>query len=220
VTWVQADAEAEARYRELDGQPVGATSIPRLLGAMRDDSWRVRRLAAERLGALEATPETVQQLITMLGQRDDTGARNAAAAVLAQLGLPALPAVVVLLQHVDPDQRKFAADILGELRRTEAVVPLVAALEDGDANVRTAAAEALGRIGGPESRRALEKLLVSSDVMLRVCALEGLAHQRLPVALPVLVPLLNDPLTRRSAWRLMGHLHHPTASCCGPCVTC
>ncbi len=212
MTLLQADADAEARYRQLDAQASGAPAIPGLLAALHDESWRVRRLAAERLGALQATPETVQQLVAMLGQRDDTGARNAAASVLAQLGIAVLPSMVTLLRHADPDQRKFAADILGELRRTEAVASLVAALDDGDANVRTAAAEALGRVGGPEARRSLEKLLGSADVMLRVCALEGLSQLGLPVPLPALVPLLNDPLTRRSAWRLLGHVNHPTAS--------
>ncbi len=212
MTWLQADADAEGRYRALDALPVVPSSIPALLTALHDESWRVRRLAADRLGALEPTPATVKQLVAMLGQRDDTGARNAAAAVLAQLGAPAVPAIVELLGHSDPDQRKFAADILGSLRRTEAVEPLVAALQDADPNVRTSAAEALGHVGGSEARRALEKLLSSRDVLLRVCALEGLAELRLPVPLPMLVPLLNDPLTRRSAWRLLGHVHHPTAS--------
>ena len=212
MTWLQADAEAEARYRALDELPVGSSAIPSLLFALRDESWRVRRLAAERLGAHEVTPETMQQLVGMLGQRDDTGARNAAAAVLSQLGAAALPSIVTLLTHADPDQRKFAADILGSLRLAEAVGPLVSALQDSDPNVRTAAAEALGHVGGPEARRALEKLLVSRDVLLRVCALEGLSELRLPVPLPMLVPLLTDPLTRRSAWRLLGHVHHPTAS--------
>lgn len=212
MTWLQADADAEARYRALDALPVSPAAIPALLTALRDDSWRVRRLAADRLGGLDPTPETVRQLVSMLAQRDDTGARNAAAAVLSQLGVAVLPAIVQLLQHADPDQRKFAADILGALRRPEAVVPLVAAIQDADPNVRTSAAEALGHVGGAEARRALEKLLGSRDVLLRVCALEGLAELQLPVPLPALVPLLNDPLTRRSAWRLLGHVHHPTAS--------
>ncbi len=206
------DADAEGRYRALDSLAVSPATIPALLTALHDDSWRVRRLAADRLGALEPTPETIQQLIATLGQRDETGARNAAAAVLAQLGAVVVAPVVQLLHHADPDQRKFAADILGSLRRSEAVAPLVAALQDPDPNVRTAAAEALGNVGGPEARRALEKLLSSRDVLLRVCALEGLSQLRLPVPLPVLVPMLSDPLTRRSAWRLLGHVHHPTAS--------
>jgi HEAT repeat protein len=212
MTWLQADADAEARYRTLDALAQVPASIPAFLTALKDESWRVRRLAADRLGSMPPTPETVQQLLTMLGRRDDTGARNAAAAVLAQQGLPAVPALVGLLGHPDPDQRKFAADILGELRRTEAVGPLVAALDDPDSNVRTSSAEALGRIGGPDARRALERLLYSADVMLRVCALEGLAALRMPVPLPMLTPLLHDPLTRRSAWRLLGHVQHPTAA--------
>lgn len=212
MTWLEADADAEARYQELDAEPREPTSIPRLLAALHDESWRVRRLASERLGALQPTPEVVDQLVSLLGRRDDTGARNAAAAVLAQLGVAVVPAMVTHLRHPDPDQRKFAADILGALARPEGVPPLVSALEDGDANVRTAAAEALGRVGGPEARRALERLLGSADVMLRVCALEGLAALKVPPALPVLVPLLADPLTRRSAWRLLGHVAHPTAT--------
>ena len=212
MSWLQADADAENRYRALDALPVVPASISSLLTALTDESWRVRRLATERLGALQPSPETVRQLISMLGNRNDTGARNAAAAVLAQLGAPVLPSVVALLEHADPDQRKFAADILGAIGTPEAVAPLVAALQDADPNVRTSAAEALGHVGGPEARRALEKLLFSRDVLLRVCALEGLSELRLPVPLPMLVPLLRDPLTRRSAWRLLGHIHHPTAS--------
>lgn len=212
MTWLQADAAADARYRALDSLQVGPEAVAPLLGALRDESWRVRRLASERLATMEATPEIITALIAMLSQRDDPGARNAAASVLAQLGAASVQSVVSLLRHADPDHRKFAADILGQQGLSESVGPLVVALADGDANVRTAAAEALGKVGGSEARRALEHLLKSSDVMLRVCALEGLAALGLPPALPALIPLLSDPLTRRSAWRLLGHVRHPTAS--------
>ena len=123
MSWLQADADAENRYGALDALPVVPASIPSLLTALTDESWRVRRLATERLGALQPSPETVRQLISMLGNRNDTGARNAAAAVLAQLGAPVLPSVVTLLEHADPDQRKFAADILGAIGTPEAVAP-------------------------------------------------------------------------------------------------
>lgn len=211
MTWLQTDAAADARYRALDAL-VGPEAIAPLLAALGDESWRVRRLATERLSSLEPTPEIVSALIARLSQRDDPGARNAAASVLAQLGAAVLPAVVSLLRHADPDHRKFAADILGHQGLSEAVGPLIVALADSDANVRTAAAEALGKVGGHEARRALEQLLKSHDVMLRVCALEGLASLGLPPALPTLMPLLGDPLTRRSAWRLLGHIRHPTAA--------
>ena len=211
MTWLEADAEAEGRYRALDALPAGSASVPQLVEALRDASWRVRRLAANRLAQAEPTPEVVQQLVALLGRRGETGARNAASSVLSQLGAAALPAVVVLLQHEDPDQRKFAADILGELARVEAVPGLVAALEDVDANVRAAAAEALGRVGGLAARRALERLLKSPDPLLRVCGLEGLTRMNAPPPLPDLVPMLDAALTRSSAFRLLGRVRHPSA---------
>lgn len=211
MTWLEADAEAEARYRALDALPHSSAVVPQLVDALRDASWRVRRLAANRLAQAEPTPDVVQQLVALLGRRGETGARNAASSVLSQLGAAALPAVVVLLQHDDPDQRKFAADILGELGRSEAVPSLVAALDDKDANVRAAAAEALGRVGGPAARGALERLLGSPDPLLRVCGLEGLTRMNAPPPLTVLVPMLDVALTRASAFRLLGRVRHPSA---------
>lgn len=212
MTWLEADPSAEARYRAIDALPMLAGSVPSLLAALGDQSWRVRRLASDRLAALPPDAAVVKALVAMLANRDDTGARNAAAAVLTQIGRPALHAVVALLDDDDPDRRKFAADILGGMEREEAVRPLVVSLGDGDPNVRTAVAEALGQLGGSEARAALESLLSSNDVLLRVCALEGLSRLRAPVPLPVLSPLLEDPLTRRSAWRLLGHVSHPTVA--------
>ncbi|GMU61383.1 MAG: hypothetical protein AMXMBFR34_31460 [Myxococcaceae bacterium] len=212
MTWLVADADAERRYRALDALPAGPAAAPKLVEALGDPSFRVRRLAANRLAQVEPTPLVVSQLVALLGRRGETGARNAAASVLAQMGEAARAAVAGLLEHVDPDQRKFAADILGELGKEEAVPGLVAALDDGDGNVRAAAAEALGRIGGGVARRSLEGLLRAGDPLLRVCALEGLARLRAPPPLPALGPLLDDPLTRPSAFRLLGQVAHPTAS--------
>ncbi len=211
MTWLEADTGAEQRYRAVEDLPDDLAIAPQLVAALRDDSWRVRRLAVERLSKFDASPALVQQLVLLLGERGATGARNAAASVLSQLGAPALPSVIALLDHADPDQRKFAADILAELGRTEAVAPLVRALDDRDANVRAAAAEALGRIGGTEARAALDHLLTVKDPMLRVCALEGLAELQAPPPLPLLAPLLHDPWTRTSAFRVLGLVDHPTA---------
>jgi HEAT repeat protein len=211
VTWLEADPAADARYRALDALPVVEGSVPALVDGLSDVNWRVRRLAVERLSALPPSLELARRLVGLLSARDETGARNAAAAVLAQLGVAVLPEVTALLRHADPDQRKFAAEILSALGLPEAVAPLVRALDDADANVRTAVAEALGVLGGPDARRALERLLDSPDVMLRVCALEGLARLAAPPALPALLPLAADPLTRRSAWKLLVQVDHPAA---------
>lgn len=211
MTWLDADPGVDARYRAIEELPAGPDARAKLLVALADESWRVRRLAVDRLIKLEPTEAFVTELVSLLGRRGETGMRNGAASVLSQLGSASLPVVLGLLQHPDPDQRKFAADILAQLARPEAAEGLVAALDDVDGNVRIAAAEALGHLGGPLAQTALFRLLEAPDPMLRVCALEGLAEQRLPPPLPVLGPLLVDPWTRASAFRVLGLIEHPTA---------
>ncbi len=202
----------DPRFAQPDAPQPDEPSLGQLVEALNDESWRVRRLAADRLAKLEPSAELLDALIGLLGQRGQTGARNAAAMVLGQLGGGALQSLVLLLGHRDPDQRKLAADILGELRRPEAVPALSRALNDPDANVRSAAAEALGRIGGPEAVAALEALLTTpAEPLLYVSALEGLAALRAAPALATLRPLLSNPLTRRSAHRVLALIAHPTA---------
>ncbi len=208
---LEGDEAAEARYQVLLQAGASEAALDGLVAALYDVSWRVRKVAAELLARVDATPQLVDRLIKVLGDRGQTGARNAAAMALAHLGTAPVPALVTLLEHPDPDQRKFAADILGELRQPEAVAALVRTLGDADSNVRVSAAEALGRLGGAEAGRALERLLTSADVLLRLCALEGLSQLGRPPPLPRLLVHLEVPETSRSAWRLLGQISHPAA---------
>ena len=199
------------RYRALEVLDSSAAHLDRFVDGLKDESWRVRWLAAERLLELEPTPALVDHLVVLLALKDEAGSRNAAAAVLGQLGPLALAPVSRLLGHPDADQRRLAASILGRLGSASVAPRLVALLGDVDANVRAAAAEALGQLGGDDACRALSGLLTSSDPLLRVCALEGLAQQRSPPPLPVLSLLLRDAWARPSALRLLGLVDHPTA---------
>jgi HEAT repeat protein len=195
----------EARYQallELDVAAAGAREA--LVAGLHDESWRVRRAAAEGLTRVPEREAVVMRLISVLGERDETGARNAAAESLAGMGVAAVGPLVRLLAHADPDQRKFAADILGQLGRAEAEDALVAALEDVDLNVRAAAAEALGRVGGKVAARALERTLHDPEPLLQLSALESLAALRHPPPLPEVVRLLGKPTLKRSAYRVLG----------------
>ncbi|MCU0695427.1 MAG: HEAT repeat domain-containing protein [Myxococcaceae bacterium] len=211
MTWVDPDPAAEGRYRTISELSGGPSAVPELIEALFDESWRVRRLAAERLGSLGHPDALVAPLLEVLTRRGQPGARNAAATALSHLGGVAVAPLVRLLRDVDPDQRKFAADILGELGLEAASPALIDALTDDDPNVRVAAAEALGKTGGPLARAALEALLARTDPLLQVSALEALTALDAPPPLPALVPLVAHPLTRRSAWRLMGHVRHRSA---------
>ena len=207
MTWLDADPAVEARYRTI----TATTDVTALIEALFDESWRVRRLAADKLSVATTSDSLVQALLEVLSRRGHTGARNAAATALAHLGLVGVKPLIGLLGHADPDQRKFAADILGELGRVEASHALIAALNDEDPNVRVASAEALGKTGGSEARLALQALLAQPDPLLQVGALEALTALNAPPPLPMLVPLLQNPLTRRSAWRLVGRVRHRSA---------
>jgi len=207
MTWLDSDPAAEARYRTVSE----TAEVAALIEALFDDSWRVRRLAADKLSVATTSDSLVQALLEVLSRRGQTGARNAAATALSHLGLVGVKPLIGLLGHPDPDQRKFAADILGELGRVEASGALISALQDEDPNVRVASAEALGRTGGAEARRALHGLLARPDPLLQVGALEALTSLNAPPPLPMLVPLVQSPLTRRSAWRLIGRVRHRSA---------
>ncbi|PTL82388.1 HEAT repeat domain-containing protein [Vitiosangium sp. GDMCC 1.1324] len=196
----------EARYRallELDVSSVGACEA--LVAGLHDESWRVRRAAADGFSRFPEREAVVERLIAVLGERDETGARNAAAEALAGMGPAAVAPLVRLLGHVDPDQRKFAADILGQLGQREAEDALVKAmLEDTDLNVRVASAEALGKVGAKIAARALERTLHDPEPLLQLSALESLAALRHPPPLPELVRLLSNPTLKRSAYRVLG----------------
>ncbi|HZN92344.1 MAG TPA: HEAT repeat domain-containing protein, partial [Myxococcales bacterium] len=211
---MDASAMEEERYRALlalDLRAVGA--LEKLEEALSDQSWRVRKAAAERFSQLPGGFEITLALLGVMGKREQTGARNAAAEALVHLGRRALhPVLAVLASHPDPDQRKFAADVLGQIGDREAVGPLLVAVErDADSNVRASAAEALGGIGGEEAVRGLEAAFHSGKELLRACALESLIRLGAPPPLPSLVPLLEDPGLRRAAYRALGLVRQPAA---------
>lgn len=205
--------EEEARYLALQSlDPCTAGVLEILIVGLHDESWRVRHVAAEALKRMPASSELAARLISVLGERGETGARNAAAEALAGLGSVALGPLVDLLAHPDPDQRKFAADILGQLGQREAEGPLVRSLSDADLNVRVSAAEALGRIGGAQAVTALETLLAEPEPLLRLSALEGLTLLQHAAPLPVVKALLEDPRLQRSAYRMLGLLPEADAT--------
>lgn len=199
-------ASEEARYQALLALPGEAPqALEALVAGLHDESWRVRRAAAEGFGRLPERMPAVERLVAVLGERGETGARNAAAEALVGLGQDSVGPLLRLLGHADPDQRKFAADILGQLAQPEAEPALVQVLAaDADVNVRVAAAEALGRLGGEAAVRVLEQVLHTPPLLLRLAALEALVALRRPPPLPELVPLLAEPRLRRGAYRALG----------------
>lgn len=156
-----SDAE-ERREAAVDLARLGRDSIPLLLRAMGDRDWRVRKTAVEALVGFGG-PEVTAGLVQRLSAEDNAGARNSAIEALVLLGAASVDALLPLLDTTDPDERKFAVDVLGDIRDSRAVPGLMEKLRDDDENVRVAAAEALGKVRDPRAVDALIGCLAEYD---------------------------------------------------------
>ncbi len=156
-----SDAE-ERREATVDLGRAGPQAVPLLLYALGDRDWRVRKTAVEALVSLGG-PDVVSGLVRCLSVEDNAGARNSAIEALVQIGPPTVEAILPLLATPDADVRKFAIDVLGDIRDRRPVPEIVARLSDDDENVRVAAAEALGKIKDPRAVVALTACLTSYE---------------------------------------------------------
>jgi hypothetical protein len=86
--------------------------------------------------------------------------------------------------------RKYAAEVLGELKDPRAVEPLVAALNDEVGDVRQRAYDALIKLGGP-SVPSLIPLLVSEEDEIRQSATEILRKIGKPAVEPLATALID-----------------------------
>jgi HEAT repeat protein len=198
------DLDEETRYRavaELD--PADALDRGVLVERLADPSWRVRAAAVERIGEGQV-PAAIRELMHVLAAGPGVGAREAAAAALARMGPPAVPALVERLGADDPDLRQAASGVLGAIGDGHAVAPLTARLADSDANVRAAVADALGKIGGAEAVAALRAAVDSDDPTLRMSAVEALGALRACLPLDQIDRLLAERPLRRALYRMLG----------------
>lgn len=123
--------------------------VPRLAAALEDPSHRVRRRAAQTLGALpDIAGEAVPALVSLLS---DAECRLEASWALGRMGEEAVRALVAPLSSTDPEVRMAATRALAgcATRAREAARPLLLeASGDDDERVRTIAAKALGEQPG------------------------------------------------------------------------
>jgi HEAT repeat protein len=160
------------------------------------DNATVRRNAARDLGGLgERAVPSIPFLIRLLNDHPIESPYPAfpseyAIAALYRMGKHAVDPLIVVLENDDRARRNAAAELLGQLGDSRAIVPLIGAL-------RRAASEPQDA----ESR-------FSQDVMMQV-----LAGFKDPQAIPALVAVLNDK--RRHDWirgraaRALGQFQNP-----------
>ena len=181
--------DEDVRHKAIEAlyqKEANAEGFSLALTALGDESWRVRKAAADLLHSelyRESKP-LPEALIECLKDENNAGLRNSAIEVLTKLGSDAVAALIKALSDEDADLRKFIVDILGEIRDNSTVPNLVSLLKDPDENVKAAAGEALGKIGGSEVTTALIDALHEDDLWLSFSVLEALSrvrNEKLPI---------------------------------------
>jgi HEAT repeat protein len=97
-----------------------------------------------------------------------------------------------LLKDPVPGVRIAAAEAIEKLEATSSVDEILAALKTGDMGTRIGAIYALGEIGGEKVLPPLVYCARRSEEPIRSAAAAVLGKLALPVALPILVELLDD----------------------------
>jgi len=141
------------------GQIGDNCAVEPLIAALNDVNEYVRQAAAEVLGELKDT-RAIKPLIVAFNDKDKD-LRRALAEALVKIGASAVELLITALKGYGLEYNKYvrqaAAEVLGELKDTRAIEPLIVTLNDKDKDVGRAAAEALAIIGAP----ALEPLIAA-----------------------------------------------------------
>ncbi len=156
-----------------------AIAVPVLLRSLGDPREPMRRKTAMALGRIgPAAQLAIPSLMESLAFDESHAVRDAAETALAEIGTPAVPALVHLLDDQEAELRRRAAGSLGQMKAQAkpAVAPLEERLGDPDPHVRYTAARAIWQITGTADRAlaVFVETLKSSDRQLRMQAFRTL----------------------------------------------
>lgn len=159
-----------------------------LIKALRDENSGVQDAAMRSLIAIGG--ETVAYMVAPL-LRGDSFQRNTAQIILRDLGSAAVPILYPQLKDKDDDVRKFALDLMGDIREGVDAEQIIPMMKDPNANVRASAIRALGLI---EYRDGLQYFINALKDEEWVCftALEALAQMNMSEALDPIMELLES----------------------------
>lgn len=165
----------------------------RLVDALGDSRWQVRRAAAETLVA-QPTRDAIARLIDIVRDRHtDLATLNASLSALTLAKRDSLPLMLDLLAHPDANVRMYTALALGNMQDARAVPGLLRCLDDADLNVRYHVIEALGRIASADAVEPLLRIVRQRDAYLAFAALDALAAIGETSAMPEVIDLIEHP---------------------------
>lgn len=185
------DEDASKRRSAVEALAEGdERAVYPLIKALRDDNFGVQDAAMRSL--MEIKGESTAYMVLPL-LRENSFLRNTALIILKEMGKIVIPLLYVLLNDRDDDVRKFALDLIHDIKYCTYPEKLVEMLTgDTNANVRAAAAKTIGNL---QYRKALPQLIKALNDEEWVCfsALEALTHVTDESAIDSIVELLQSP---------------------------
>jgi len=155
------------------GDMGSARAVPALLEALDDKDADVRGAASRSLGRL-GSADAIEPLVTAGVERRVP--RDVTMLALLDLGPPAVPRLLELTEHPEPQVRTAAVELVGHLGEAGDAEELPAQLRDTAAEVRAATAGALGRLGAAAARDALIAALDDRVPSVRVASSRALGQ--------------------------------------------
>jgi HEAT repeat protein len=187
-------------------KPKDRDAVPRLVGALRDESSKVRASAASALGSIggeAAVPALVEAL------KDTAYVRSNVIDALGKIGgKRAVTALTSVLKSNDQSMKLRAISALRRIGGEAAVSALVEALRDESSSVRASSAEALKGDSGEAAVSALVEALGDTDQYVREAAADALGRSNAAEAVLRLVEALRDESSkvRASAASALGSI--------------
>src|SRR2546425_570718 len=148
--------------------------------------WADRRGADDIVLLRELTIQVIAAAVT------DMREQMRGAALVALGRSEALPGVLELVKHPNPDERASVLNILGHLKDNRVVPSLFGALSDREATVRATAAGILAERKEAGAAKALIPLLKDPTPLVRGVAATGLTKLQGAKAVPLVEPLLQE----------------------------
>jgi HEAT repeat protein len=187
---------------------IGEPAILPLIEALAEENYSVRYYAVLTLNKI-GDQRAILPLYKLLSEKD-RDLREAAAFALADLDKLNSQTLIEDLKSKDWCLRSSALIILGKLKDTQAIEPILSCLEDENSEVRSRAAFALGEIGDTAFTTALIKTTEDEIIIVRASAVDALSKIGTKTVLPVLQNLAeNDPVefVRDQAWRAIWNIN-------------
>lgn len=139
-----------------------------------------------------AGPSGIGLTAEKLADAENLGERKTLATLLLQVGEPAVPAILAMLEDRRWHVVRNLAAILGDIGSPEAVDGLGALLRHSDIRVCKEAVRSLAKIGGRDAETAIISILPGSDPLLLPQAVTSLGGMQSRTALSGLMLLLSE----------------------------